>query len=70
MADLWQGMAGINLGDLPSWILVLLIGLGLRWADTNGILQQTHDLGNLMILAGLLLGGFYFYTDISNKVGR
>lgn len=60
-------MAGINLSDLPSWILVTLMGFGLRFADTNGLLENTHTLGNLLVIAGLGLGAFYFYTDIMNK---
>lgn len=59
---------GLNLGDLPSWILVILLGLGLSWASSNGILTGYNGLGDLLVFAGLGLGAFYFATDISNKM--
>jgi hypothetical protein len=61
-------MTPINFGDLSSWILVFLIGLGLEYATNNGILTQYSNLGELLMFAGLALGTFYFYTDVSNKV--
>ncbi len=61
-------MSGINLGDLPSWILVILMGFGLRFAGNNGILQGTQALGSLLVIAGLSLGAFYYYNDIGNKI--
>lgn len=61
-------MPPVNVGDLPSWMLVFLMGLGLEYATNNGILTQYSNLGELMMFAGLALGAFYFYTDVSNKV--
>lgn len=60
--------SSVNLGDLPSWILLILIGLGLSWTSSNGILVQYSGLGRLMVLGGLALGVFYFAMDISNKL--
>ncbi len=57
----------INIGDLPSWVLVLLIGLGVSWATSNGMLTEYSGLGNVMVVCGLALGAFYFWMDISNK---
>lgn len=61
-------MSGVNLGDLPSWIMVVLIGIGLWWANSNGVLSGSYELGNLLVYCGLGLGAFYFLTDISNKL--
>jgi hypothetical protein len=58
----------INLGDLPSWILVILIGFGIEWASSNGFITGYGGLGELFIFGGIALGVFYFATDISNKV--
>lgn len=60
--------SSLNLGDLPSWILVLLIGIGVKYANTEGILTGLDGLDNILIIVGLGLGAFYFATDISNKV--
>jgi hypothetical protein len=59
---------GIKLGDLPSWILVLLIGFGVVYVASNGVLSQYRDIGELMIFGGLLLGASYFLIDLSNKL--
>ncbi|WP_459822451.1 hypothetical protein [Halorubrum luteum] len=68
----------LNLGDPPSWILVLLIGLGILWALSNGILDPAfsvgdltlpmEDLGSLLVVGALVLGGFYFLQDVLRKV--
>jgi hypothetical protein len=59
---------GINLGDLPSWILVILIGFGIEVASSNGLLTGYGGLGEVFIFGGIALGVFYFATDISNKI--
>jgi len=69
---------GINLGDAPSWILTLIVGLGILWGVTNGMLDTTYSigglslpmesLGGLLVIGAILLGGFYFLQDITNKV--
>lgn len=59
---------GINLGDLPSWMLVTLMGFGLKFLSSNGVLTGYEGLSELLIVCGLGLGVFYFATDISNKV--
>jgi hypothetical protein len=61
-------MSTIDISDLPSWILVILMGLGLSWASSNGILTQYEGLGRLLVFGGVALGVFYFYKDISNKL--
>ncbi|WP_411966833.1 hypothetical protein [Haloferax sp. YSSS75] len=58
----------VSLGDLPSWILVILIGFGIEFASSNGILTEYGGLGELFIFGGIALGVFYFATDISNKI--
>lgn len=70
-------MSGVNLGDAPSWILTLVIGLGILWAVSNGNLEGAYrvgefnlpmdDLGGLLVVGALLLGGFYFLKDIGRK---
>jgi hypothetical protein len=70
-------MSGITLGDAPSWILVVVIGIGILAGLNEGILKYQYSLGNanipiesigtLMLVGGLALGGFYFMKDISNK---
>lgn len=61
-----------SFGDLPSWITVLLIGLGIIYATSQGMLSPSAlpipDLGELLVLAALGLGAFYFLMDISRKV--
>ena len=60
---------GFNLGDLPSWLTVLLIGFGVVWAASNGMLDANYEgLGQLLIYAALALGAFYFLSDILNKI--
>jgi hypothetical protein len=59
----------INLGDLPSWIMVLLIGLALSELTSNGILTQYSGLGPVMVFGAVALGLFYFANDVSNKLG-
>jgi hypothetical protein len=69
---------GISLGDAPSWILALVVGLGILWGVTNGMLDTTYSieglslpmesLGGLLVIGAILLGGFYFLQDITNKI--
>lgn len=61
-------MSNMDLSNLPSWILVILIGLAISWFTGRGILTQYEGLGSLMVAVGLALGVFYFATDISNKI--
>lgn len=68
----------VDIGGLPSWILVLGIGIGILWAISNGMLDATYrigesalpmeSLGGLLVIAAILLGAFYFLKDIGNKV--
>lgn len=58
----------ISLGDLPSWILVVLIGIGLSWANSNAILTQFAGLGKILVYAGLALGAFHILNDVLNKI--
>jgi hypothetical protein len=59
---------GPNIGDLPSWIVVLLISLGIIWATSNGMLGSGYEsLGQILLVAALGLGAFYFAVDIANK---
>jgi hypothetical protein len=58
----------VNLGDLPSWILVILIGLGISVAISNGMLVGYGRIARLMILGGVILGAVYFVIDLSNKL--
>ena len=69
---------GINLGDAPSWVLTLVIGLGILWAVSDEMLNSTYSvgefalpmesLGGLLVVGAVLLGGFYFLKDILNKL--
>lgn len=68
----------INLGDPPSWIMVLIIGFGVLAGISNGTLDPSYSFGNttlpvgqigvLMIGGALALGMFYFTVDIARKV--
>lgn len=59
----------LNLGELPSWITVLLIGLGIVWATSNNVLGSEYEsLGQIMMIAAGGLGAFYFLTDIKRKL--
>lgn len=58
-----------DLGDLPSWIMLLLIGLGIVWATSNGVLGGEYESwGRIMMIAAGGLGAFYFLTDVARKV--
>lgn len=58
----------LSLDDLPSWITVLLIGLGVVWAASNGVLGSGYEsLGRFMIIVAIGLGAFYFSQDILRK---
>jgi len=71
-------MAGLKLGNLPSWVTVVMIGIGIWWGISNGMLDPAYalgdsiirveELGSLLVAGGLLLGSFYFLKDVSNKV--
>jgi hypothetical protein len=71
-------MAGISLGDFPSWLTVVVIGIGVWWGYSNGMLDSsykfgeslimTEGLGSILVVIGLGLGAFYFIKDISNKL--
>lgn len=59
----------LKLGDLPSWIIVLLIGLGIVWATSNGVLGSEYESwGRIMMIVAGGLGAFYFLTDIGRKL--
>jgi uncharacterized protein HemY len=72
-------MAGIDLGGVASWLLAAALGLGILWAINEGMLRAQYSLGTISIpmnnlglvifLAAIALGGFYFLTDIVRKVG-
>ena len=48
----------LKLGDLPSWITVLLIGLGIVWATSNGVLGAEYESwGRIMMIAAGGVGG-------------
>lgn len=71
-------MAGIDLGGVASWIVAASLGLGILWAIGQGMLNAQYSLGDLSIpldnigllifLTAIALGGFYFVTDVMNKV--
>lgn len=61
-------MATLNPGDLPSWMLLVVIGIGLAYATANGLINQFSGLGRILVYAGLGLGGIYFILDLSRKV--
>ena len=61
-------MATFNPGDLPSWMLLVIIGIGLAYASTNGLITQFNGLGRNLVFAGLALGGIYFAIDLSRKL--
>lgn len=68
----------VDISDLPSWVIVLLIGIGIFGAISMGFLDPAYrfgessfsmaSLGRLLIIGGVLLGAFYFSKDISNKM--
>jgi len=68
----------LNLGDPPSWIIVLVVGLGILWALSNGVLDPSFSMGNitlpmeglgtLLVVGALVLGGFYFLMDVTRKI--
>jgi hypothetical protein len=59
----------LKLGDLPSWITVLLIGLGIMWAASNGVPRSEYESwGQIMMLGAGGLGAFYFLSDIGRKI--
>jgi len=67
----------VNLGEPPSWIVILVIGLGILWALSNGMIDPAYsvsdftlpmeDLGTLLVIGAVLLGGFYFIQDVARK---
>ena len=71
-------MTGIDLGGVASWIIVALMGLGILWAINEGMLKTQYSLGDvsipmdnigiLIFLAAIGLGGFHFVTDVLRKV--
>lgn len=71
-------MAKVDLGGLPSWIVVCLIGLGILWGINENMLKTRYalgdlavpmeDIGVLLFLAAICLGGFYFLKDVSGKL--
>ncbi len=61
--------SSLNLGDLPSWIVVLIIGLGIVWATSNGVLGNEYESwGRIMMIGAGGLGAFYFMTDVGRKL--
>jgi len=62
-------MSGIiDPSDLPSWILIVLMGFGVAWANGNGVLTGFDGLGKILVFAGLFVGAFHILNDISNKL--
>lgn len=71
-------MSTVDIGDLPSWIIAVLIGIAVLWGITNGELNAVYSfegtmlpLGNIatiLVVGGVLLGGFHFLNDILNKL--
>lgn len=71
-------MAGIDIGGVASWIIAALMGLGILWAVKRDLLRAQYSLGNtalpmenlglIIFLAALALGGFYFLKDIGRKL--
>jgi hypothetical protein len=48
---------------------VLLIGLGIVWATSNGVLGAEYESwGRIMMVAAGGLGVFYFLSDIGRKI--
>jgi len=54
-------MATIDLGGLPSWIMVVLIGFAI-------VLLLSNPVGWTIMFAGLGLGAIYFLLDLRNKI--
>lgn len=62
-------MAGnFDIGSLASWIVIILIGLGIKVLNQGGLIQQYGWLGDLFIFGGLILGVIYYAIDLSNKL--
>ena len=61
--------SSLNLGDLPSWITMLLIGLGILVATSNGVLGAEYESWGRIINVGFgLVGAFHVFTDIGRKI--
>jgi len=58
---LHYNMATIDLGGLPSWIMVVLIGFAI-------VLLLSNPVGWTIMFAGLGLGAIYFLLDLRNKI--
>lgn len=68
----------LNVGDIPSWILALLIGIGIFGAISRGFLEPTYNIGGnvfpmlsigwVLVIGALFLGATYFIFDIRNKL--
>ena len=48
--------------------MVLLIGLGIVWATSNGALGSEYESwGRIMMIAAGGLGAFHHFTDVGQK---
>ena len=71
-------MAGIDLGGVSSWLIAAVLGLGILWAVNKGLVKSQYsladisipmdNLGLIIFLLALILGAFYFFTDVSRKI--
>lgn len=71
-------MSGIDFSGLSSWQVALLIGIGLWWGISNGMLDtsyrfgggflQVEGLASMIVVGAVLLGGFHFTKDVINKL--
>ena len=67
-------MAGIDPAGVASWVIAALMGLGILGAVNEGMLKTQYSLGDvsipmnnigvLIFLAAIALGGFYFVIGV------
>lgn len=71
-------MSGINLGDSPSWLKALGIGIVLWYMLSNGMIDAVYQLGSinlptenfasLLVVGGAILGAFHVLRDVGKKL--
>jgi hypothetical protein len=71
-------MGGLDIGGVASWLLAAGLGLGILWAINEGMLRTQYSLGStsvpmenlglIIFLGAIGLGGFYFLQDIGRKL--
>ena len=71
-------MGGLDIGGVASWLLAAGLGLVILWAINEGMIRAQYSLGSTLIpmenlglivfLGAIGLGGFYFLQDIGRKL--